>query len=250
MRYYPPSSATADGWIEFDEKFKKEAPIRFFITHGIPIKTWWRIKHRVRDGIYWVKYRTVHKYHIVDSGLQPGYYDISEVMLHANFNMLVEYVENECAHMHVIWEKDLRRNLYGWKRFLPWFFRSNCAKRKEYAREYGLAHLDWAASLDDPSLGEYERSDHQAQAAREIRSLYIWWTEERPNRRELESPVTNEKYEHVMELGSQKWQKENPELYKQWVQYIKDQSELDQSWHNEDEAMLIRLMKIRLSLWS
>lgn len=46
--------------------------------------------------IYWyVKYRTIDKYHVINSGLPPGYHETPELILHVNFNLLVKYVENE-----------------------------------------------------------------------------------------------------------------------------------------------------------
>ena len=49
----------------------------------------------VSDPYYWVKYRTVSKFHVVDTGLEPGYYDKDHLMIHACFTLLVQFVEKE-----------------------------------------------------------------------------------------------------------------------------------------------------------
>ena len=49
----------------------------------------------LRKALRWIKYRTVprHKYHMVNTGLKPGYYDQDRRMLHACFALLLDYVK-------------------------------------------------------------------------------------------------------------------------------------------------------------
>src|SRR5665213_674422 len=50
------------------------------------------------NGInYWFKYRFVkgHRYNVVYTDLEPGYYDIDHIMLYANFKLLERYIEHE-----------------------------------------------------------------------------------------------------------------------------------------------------------
>lgn len=49
------------------------------------------------DLSWWVKHRLMptHQYHIIRTGLKPGYYDTDEVMLHGCFALLVMFIEKE-----------------------------------------------------------------------------------------------------------------------------------------------------------
>ena len=55
---------------------------------------------------YWIKYRTTDKYHVVKTGLKPGYYECDTRILHVNFNMLKDFVEVESAWTYYIWNKN------------------------------------------------------------------------------------------------------------------------------------------------
>lgn len=91
------------------------------------------------------------------------------------------------------------------------------------SREHGLARLEWEASLTSGiTLTEYpERPIPQAVSAQEILCLYLWWTEERPMRLDPFKLRSIERF-----------------LY------------LEKEYATEDEAMLIRLIKIRTHLWT
>ena len=49
------------------------------------------------DIVRWFKYRFVkkHQYHVVHLGTKPGYSDIVERIIHANFQLLKQFVEEE-----------------------------------------------------------------------------------------------------------------------------------------------------------
>jgi len=48
------------------------------------------------DRVYWwIRYRTFSRYHIVNTGLSPRYYDVDELMFHACFSLLGRFVEGE-----------------------------------------------------------------------------------------------------------------------------------------------------------
>lgn len=49
---------------------------------------------------YWFMYRfhPKHQYHIVKTGLKPGYYDIDIRMERAMISLLIEFVEQELPH--------------------------------------------------------------------------------------------------------------------------------------------------------
>lgn len=97
---------------------------------------------------YWFYYRFVpkHKYHLIDTGLKPAYYDIDTLMLHGMFALLVRYVDRE----HEGLEK-----LEAWGHKL-------CSVTDEYANS----------------------CHEQGQKELEACELYRWWTIERPQRPE------------------------------------------------------------------
>jgi hypothetical protein len=240
MSYYPDDLGTTDYWVQFNKEFRENAPIRYFFMRGEFRTMWWRVKHFYQSIINWVKYRTVARYHIVKTGLSPQYRDISELLLHVNFNLLVGYVENNLSIC--MWSNtQARKNLYGWKRYLPRFIRRYLKKNKNYAIKYGLEHLDWEISLGD-------ESKDQSEAAQEIKELYLWWTEKRPTREFPERPLSDND-EDLFTILTEKWKKENLELDKKWKNYCKKADNLAKEWSKEDTDMLMRLMKIRESLW-
>lgn len=223
--YDTPAFLTMEGWNEFGRDFKTKAPIRYFLFHKLPIKISTFKRKYISDPIYWVKYRTTDKYHIVKTGLSPNYYETDYLMLHVNFNLLKEFVEIECARL-----EDWQSRLGYWQRIKEKFLGYRSKKS-------GIAHLTWASSLG-------KESPSQAKAAKELLELYTWWTDIRPNRQELPLPVyaqTNddEIFDFINDVKS-------PEETKYWKEKWKQKA----AWDKEDENMLIRLMKVRTQMWT
>lgn len=209
--YNPPRALTMEEWGLFDKEFKKNAPIRYFIKNVFltKLKLWKR--KLINDPIDWVRYRTTRRFHIINTGLKPGYYDKDWLMLHGNFALLKNYVEVECASLH------------NWN-------------KTEKVKDAGIKHLEWEISLGD-------ESPKQSAAAKEILELYRWWTAIRPNRVLSPSPKS------LKDL----------DLYEMWnaigndqeiKNHFKEQRELEAFWRQEDDDMLIRLIKIRHNLWT
>jgi hypothetical protein len=63
------------------------------------IEKWvlWPIQRGLRDFKWYLLHRLApkHRYHLVNTGLEPGYYEIDTRMLYANFQLLVAFVERE-----------------------------------------------------------------------------------------------------------------------------------------------------------
>lgn len=103
---------------------------------------------------------------------------------------------------------------------------------------------------DDPRYGELT---HQAYSAMEIEALYKWWTEERPKR------VDSMEASGWSEYCDRKWRKnksvfddlEDEEGEKvDTLPMLNMMNEIDDKYEKEDEEMMIRLIKIRQSLWT
>lgn len=79
-----------DSWILKQENFKKNHPILFKIQ-GL----WLQIKNG--DPLWWFKYRFVkkHQYHIVHTGLKPGYHDARTKILYGIFAEFANWAETD-----------------------------------------------------------------------------------------------------------------------------------------------------------
>lgn len=152
-----PFVASSEAWDEWEQKFKDEAPIRYFLFEELSNK-FGILQRRINNVRYAIRHRTVDKYHIIKiNSLKPGYYDTDTRMLHGMFSLLVDYVELELAPWNEWAEEQDEEN----------------PPVKKSAREHGLEHLDWEMSLEE---------ELQAKSAKEIKELYLWWKDVRPAR--------------------------------------------------------------------
>lgn len=71
-----------------------------------------KISYPLRNAKYWVRHRTIDKYHIVKTALKPGYYDVDYRMLHAVMALVCVYVEDEQGGEAELerWAKELLSN--------------------------------------------------------------------------------------------------------------------------------------------
>lgn len=251
MKYNPPAAGTADEWVDFEVQFKSNAPVRYFLTHKLPYVSWKRVSWKYTNIVDWVRYRIV-RYHVIHTGLKPGYYELETKMLHANFQLLVDFVEIEKAWMQKgSNEREDNAPFRYLKRYIP--FRRTWNNITFRSRELGIEHLNWEITLDDPELDDHERSDHQARVAREVLDLYLWWKDIRPAREEL--PLPEDEFDGVSKYGilytmSDRFKRDHPNAYKarkDWADAVRVQEE---AWGREDDENLIRLIKIRHSLWT
>lgn len=241
IAFNPPSALSWDDWEKFDTEFKEKAPIRYFLVKVIGSGAR-RYAYRLSEIPRWVQYRTTRRFHMIDTKLEPGYYDKDTLILHGMFSILVDYVEGELAWMEIAFSTEEMKKELGWRYHLPRMLRP-----KYRNREAGLKHLDWEATLDSEALHPNERSPDQARRAKEIKALYLWWTEERPKRKELEHPL-----DETVGLNSlsQKWKQANPKKDAALTKWARDSHTLEEAWAHEDTVMLLKLVKIRRGLWT
>lgn len=238
MNYNPPWALSSPGWRLFNDEYKRVAPIRYWFTHTFRYKTILPIKWKYNKICDWIRYRTYDKYHIVSTGLEPGYYDKDHLMLNVNFNLLKDFVEIECASREY-WSSDEPKSFFA--KHVP-FYNIIVSFRRP---DLGIKMLEWETTLDDPTLPPHQQCVHQAIHAREVLSLYKWWVKERPSRVEI-SPSSALPPE--VDPFDQ-YDRNTPEgkLYSDLMDKSFKQEE---EWHNEDTENLIRLMKIRRGLWT
>ena len=229
-----PQSATWDEWQEWKDQARKHK-VRWFLADTFPF--WWR-----RTFIWpiekiksWLRYRTFDRYHIIKTTLKPDYHDMDTRLLYAMFDMLVDFVEVEKAWMNVICKK--RKPWYGWRR-TPWW----------RSRSEGLAYLEWEIGLGEPNLPKEERNEQQAKDAQEIKYLYTWWKDVRPNRPD---PDQVSGWDKVCDKWDILSEKDNSEEKKSEVDAARKKlNALEKEYEDEDTAMMKRLIDVRKALWT
>lgn len=235
-----------DGW---HEKTKSARPVAYFLAETLPefcrdaSKT---VTDPINNARYWIRTRTFDRYHVIKTNLSPGYHDVGTRILHGNFSLLVDYVEVELAWMHVVFDKQAREKYrhpwwsLGWTRFKS--FRDP---------EAGMAHLRWEMTLDSPSTPAHDRNPLQAARAREIWELYHWWKHIRPSRPDPHDAsgwtewCESRDFSDIM-LNDQK----TPEEQEKVRDMIDSSCKIEGKYNQEDENMLIKLIKLREYLWT
>ena len=194
---------------------------------------WFDIKNAVKNAERWIAFRTYDKYHVVKTDLEPGYYDIDTRILHSNFTLIVDFVEIEKASLQYIFASHERTKNFGSRVSF-----NNLTKAQK--RELGLQYLNWEIENDEEFFPKQQKV-----SAKEVKELYLWWTETRPSRID-----PYDKYEEELDklrrpLGTmlEKDKKKLNNLYK-------NIGKLEDQYEKEDDTMLIRLMKVRRNLWT
>lgn len=108
-----------------------------------------RARRRLKNFRYWFLYRLhpTHRYHVVRTGLPPGYYDQELRMLYACMALLGDYIE-ECGGV---------------------------AALEEFSAE-----LRTMAAEKENFPGQHEYDLAQANRQDEALAIHRWWTIERP----------------------------------------------------------------------
>jgi len=247
-------------WETWEDNFKKDRPWAYFFTEGL----WdyvngitYPITRRIKDAKYWVRHRTFDKYHIVHTGLKPDYYDTSVRMLHANFNLLVDYVEIELAWKNVVFDPD-KKEKYTFPFFSKGFFRI----KNHRSPEAGLDYLQWEKTLvNDENMGykkgdvEYGTPCSQAQRAMDVESLYFWWKNsflKRQDPMDLSGwsafcDRMRDEGKGKLFVADDKMTKEDKQEQRRVLDLCR---QIEEQHMKEEEDMLIKLMKIRQGLWS
>jgi hypothetical protein len=255
-------AGTSEEWDEWTTQAKMKHNFRYWLAEeGLDILQ--TIVYYPTDKLYDLKYyinnRYVTRSHALTAharDIKPGNWsDVGNRFLPCLFNELVNFVEIETAWSHVAWGSAEDRAKYetpfwasGWFRWRTW--RSPAA---------GLDHLDWAMTLTNEEWLEEGKKHEavptsQALAAKEIKELYLWWTVTYRNRPDpydasgWTAACEAQRSENggKLSFGTPK----NPALKKAQDKAHKLLQKIEDAYEKEDEAMLIRLIKIRQSLWT
>jgi hypothetical protein len=257
------SAATSEEWDSWRTTAQMKHNFRYWLAEeGLDrlqdFVTWPTDKlHAIK---YYINNRWVTRTHSLTAharDIKPGQWqDVGNRFLPCLFNELVDFVEIEQAWSHIAWDDEARKKYNppfwatGWFRWRTW-----------RSPQAGLDHLNWASELrmtEDWGLHSgdkgYGELTGQAKNAREVKELYLWWTETYRNRRDPYEASGWSAYCEAARLanggkisfGADK----SPELKKQSDKAHRLLRKLEADYEKEDEAMLIRLIKIRNSLWT
>lgn len=251
-----------DEWDQWNQKAAAAHPIRFWIAEeGLDkVQSFFRWPvDQLYAAKYWINNRFVTKTHTLTSTLNKGeWHEFETRMLHCMFDELVNFVEVEQAWNTIAWNKDSRVKYKA-----PWYASGWFRWRTWRSPEAGLEGLQWAANLvmdeewfGDPNHPDINKPTHQAKTAAEVIELYQWWKVTRPARPDPHdasgwTAICEKRRERHGNMSSFLSSENNTEQEKQEAkQALNLTTEIEERYHNEDEQMMIRLIKIRRGLWT
>jgi len=237
-----PTAASSKEWRELGERQQKVSPIIYWITEeGFDI---------VQDILFFPYdvYRNaraklhnifISKTQYIQTRLPRGEWHESETrILHGLCELVVDFVEGEKAHMYDNGE------VWGGDDFVPIKDR----------REAGLKYLDWEIGLvvddDYPGATEEDKGKPTAQSetAQEIKDIYLWWKDVRPNRPD---PMDISGWSDYCDTKRDMFDPEEDEEKRKQVRVmLKTITKLEKTYDDEDTEMLVSIVKARKGMWT
>ena len=253
---------TGEEWHEWEDRAKSAYPIRWWIAEeGLDYlqKFVYYIPDQLNEIRYYINNRWVSHSHALTAhprDIQPGNWsDVGNRFLPCMFNELVDFVEIEQAWHHCLWSDEARTEFD-----VPWWRKGWLRWRTWRCPEAGLEYLRWASTLTNAEFLDEDKKHeavptYQATSAKEIIELYTWWTvtyRNRPDPYEASGWSAYCEASRAANGGSLSWSsnKDNPELKKMSDKSHKLLQKIEKAYAKEDEEMMIRLIKIRESLWT
>ena len=252
---------TSEGWDEW-HTLAGQSKVRYWLAEeGLDYAQ--KIVFWIPDTLHSIKYyinnRWVTRTHALTAhprDIKPGtWHDVGGRFLPCLFNELQDFVEVELAWWHLAWNEE-ERSKYN----MPWWAVGWWRWRSWRCPQAGIDNLNWQAQLrweadevgdDFPDLGKFTP---QAEKAQEILSLYRWWTETYRNRPEPMEASGWTAYCEASRLangGKLRFSTDKtPELAKMSKIAMDKLHKMEADYEAEDEAMLIRLIKVRHGLWT
>lgn len=257
-----PYAETSEGWRDWKNNARSAHRLRYWIAEE-GLDHLQRFIYYIPDQLYSVKYYInnrwitgTHRLTAHPRDIKPGAWcDVGNRFLPCLFNELVDFVELEQAWHNIAWSEEARKKYkppfyaWGWFRWRTW-----------RSAEAGLDALRWAAALtQDESYGlkpgdpDWGKPTHQAVNAAECINLYLWWTQVRPQRADPHDASGWTEYceQRRTEAGDGFWLGcETDEQRRRSSDILAVCSKIEAEYEEEDEAMMIRLIKLRRYLWT
>ena len=233
-----PQFAEIHKWEDIDARIRRQQPVGWFLTETLP--DFIEDVHRIitspyYNTRYYIRNRFIRKSHMLRTDCPPGEYcDTDQRILSAMSNAVIDYVEIELAYKHT----------WCGSEEVP-----NAVWRNGRCIELGLKYLEWEMELDDPNLDLYTRADSQANSAREVNAIYNW-AKARPARPDPHEASGWTAY--CNKYRDDLWGSDNasPGRAADSEAASKKLREIEAQYEQEDEDMLIRIIKVRRSLWT
>jgi hypothetical protein len=218
-----PESASFPDWNDWKIEAMTAHPFRYAIAEDWLDKIQWVIwwpNNRVTSIVYYFRNRFITKTHtLTSSQLEKGrWHEFDTRLLYCVFDELVNFIEIELADHYIVWNN----------------LEKEYNKSKGRSRQAGLDYLKWAQETKN-----YGTNDVSTQAihAKEVEDLYNWWMFTRP----AKLAHIEKLYDFDYVFGDN-----SPETEARFTQAVEFEDELE----SEGEEMLIRLIKVRGSLWT
>ena len=254
-----PESETGSGWQRWRRLAETTHPVRYWLaetglSHVQNVINW--IPDRINSIRYYINNRWVTRTHALTAhprDIPRGTWrDVGDRFLPCLFNELVDFVEIELAWSNCMWNMEERRRWHmpWWRR---WYRRWRCPAA-------AMAYLEWASQLTNEEwLADDEKHlaepTQQAIVAREITELYRWWTEvyaKRPDPMDASgwSAYCAARWKRDDDLLMDDDEDLPADLREQGRRALDRSREIEAAYDAEDEAMMIRLIRIRRGLWT
>jgi hypothetical protein len=255
------SAGTSEEWDEWTTTAQMRHNFRYWLAEealGHLQDVVYYIPDKLNDVRYYINNRWVSRSHSLTAhvrDIRPGAWcDVGNRFLPCLFNELVDFVEIEQAWHHCMWSDEAKT-----KFDVPWYRKGWLRWRTWRCPESGLEYLRWAETLTNVEFLDEDKKHlaeptYQAKAAKEIIELYTWWTTTYRNRPDPHDASGWSDYCEASRWangGKLSWSGDkSPELKKMSDKAHKALQKIEAAYEKEDEAMMIRLIKIRQSLWT
>jgi hypothetical protein len=256
-------SGTAEEWEEWEKSAKSKHKFRYWLAEeGLD-----RLQNTVHyvpdvfDSIMiYINNRFIEKSNALTAhprDIAPGSWrDVGDRILLCLFNELQDFVEIELAWHYIAWNGDEARKKYESPSWTSRLFH----RRRWRCPQAGLDYLEEKSKIDntnyttpnDPTYGDLSG---YAKNALEILALYKWWTEVYRNRPDPMaasgwSDICDEARKEHGNVLSVLGKPKDKASKKRKAQALALSTKIENSYRREEQQMLIRLIKIRNSLWT
>ena len=257
-------AGTAEEWDDWTTAAQMKHNFRYWLAeealgHIQDFVTW--PERKLNDVRYYINNRWISRSHSLTAhprDIKPGQWqDVGNRILPCLFNELQDFVEIEQAWHHCMWSDEAKT-----KFDVPWWRSGWFRWRTWRCPEAGMEYLRWASGLTigsdmgaEPGSKGYGEPTYQAKAAKEIIELYTWWTDTYRNRPDPydasgwtdHCEAMRIKYPGKMFSSLNTNDKEDRKASDKAHNLLR---KIEAAYEKEDEAMMIRLIKIRQSLWT
>lgn len=228
-----PAAAEWKEWDNIHAAQKKNHPIAFFLFNDV----YYYLSHKKRrlsDAVWWVKYRTMkkHKYHLIDTKLDPGYHDTDHVIFHGCFSAFEDFIEKDIGIKGVKWQRDYYKKMLDEKNWEEWERKHSATDKKKHM----------------------QRNKERCTQYTEMLRLYDWWKSGR-KKDHAKTDQMWDKYNALKKKRKKDYSSDDlidvfSENKADESRMIREISEYENSLTQKDNDNLVSLVKLRGLLWN